>query len=117
MNSKEKNFEIRIKKHLSSKNAWYVKFFANAYTRSGIPDLLCCVNGKFVGIEVKQERGTPTDLQLYHLQKIVEAGGFGILAYPSGFDELKEILDDISNGNIQSWNSYVVCKNGKKEGG
>lgn len=37
MAGREKNFENRIKKYLESKGAWFVKFFANAYTSSGIP--------------------------------------------------------------------------------
>lgn len=91
----EKNYENRIKKYLESKGAWFVKFFANAYTSSGIPDILCCINGRFVGIEVKQETGKPSLLQKVHLKRIGEAGGIGILAYPSGYEKLKDLIDNI----------------------
>lgn len=37
MAGKEKVFENRIKKYLEKNNCWFVKFFANAYTSSGIP--------------------------------------------------------------------------------
>lgn len=37
MAGKEKAFETRIKKYLEKKGCWFVKFFANAYTSSGIP--------------------------------------------------------------------------------
>ena len=86
----EKNFENRIKKFLDEQGAWYVKFFANAMTKSGIPDILVCLNGKFIGIEVKQEKGTPSDLQEYHLRQIEKSGGIGILLYPSGFEKFKD---------------------------
>ena len=91
----EKNFENRIKKYLESKGAWFVKFFANAYTSSGIPDILCCINGRFVGIEVKQETGKPSLLQKVHLKRIGDSGGIGILAYPSGYDDLKKLIDNL----------------------
>lgn len=92
----EKNYENRIKKYLESKGSWFVKFFANAYTSSGIPDILCCINGRFVGIEVKQETGKPSLLQKVHLKRIGEAGGIGILAYPSGYEKLKDLIDNLS---------------------
>lgn len=91
----EKNFENRIKKYLEKKGCWFVKFFANAYTSSGIPDLLICLNGRFVGIEVKQETGKPSLLQKLHLKRIGEAGGIGILAYPSGYEDLKNLIDNL----------------------
>jgi len=49
----EKSFENKIKAELHNKGAWRVKFFANAFTPSGIPDILSCYNGRFLGIEVK----------------------------------------------------------------
>ncbi len=94
--AKEKNFENRIKKYLEKNNCWFVKFFANAYTSSGIPDILCCINGRFVGIEVKQEKGSPSLLQKVHLSNIINCGGIGILAYPSGYEDLKTLIDTLN---------------------
>ena len=91
----EKLFEEKIKKFLKSKGAWYVKYFANAYTPSGIPDLLVCLNGYFIAIEVKAENGKPSDLQLYNLNKIARAGGIGILLYPSGFNNFKNYIEKV----------------------
>lgn len=69
-----------------------MKFFANSYTKSGIPDILACVNGYFVGIEVKAQNGKPSELQLYNVRKIREAGGFAIVLYPSGFSQFKDFI-------------------------
>jgi len=104
----EKNYENRIKKYLESKGAWFVKFFANAYTSSGIPDILCCINGRFIGIEVKQETGKPSLLQKVHLKRIGEAGGIGVLAYPSGYDNLKDLVDNLCENR-----DYKVDFNGE----
>lgn len=115
----EKNFENRIKKYLEKKNGWYVKFFANAYTKSGIPDILCCLNGRFVGIEVKQETGKPSELQEFHLQEINKINGLGILAYPSGFVKLKEIIDKVIQDSQVDLShelnekGYIKCKEGE----
>ena len=47
---REKLFERKIREYLESRGHWVVKYFANGYTKSGIPDLLACVNGRFVAI-------------------------------------------------------------------
>jgi Holliday junction resolvase len=91
----EKRFENKIKSYLDSKGIWHVKFFANAFTRAGIPDLLCCVNGHFLAIEVKAEKGRPSELQKRELAKIAEAGGKGIVLYPEHFEWFKEYIDKL----------------------
>lgn len=93
----EKNFENKIKKYLESRGAWFVKYWAGAqYTKSGIPDILACINGYFVGIEVKAPNGTPSELQLYNIHAINVAGGFAFVLYPSKFDEFKKFVDDLT---------------------
>ena len=34
-------------------------------------------------------------LQKVHLKRIGEAGGIGILAYPSGYEDLKDLIDNL----------------------
>ena len=71
----EKNFENKVKKFLKDKGAWVLKYWGGAaYTKSGIPDLLVCFNGWFLGIELKAPNGRPSDLQLYNLREIEKAG-------------------------------------------
>lgn len=93
----EKRFEKRIKDFLESEGCYFVKFFANAYTKSGVPDILCCCNGYFVGIEVKAENGRASDLQIYNCEKIREAGGFAWVVYPEAFDRLKQKIHDLKH--------------------
>lgn len=90
--AQEKNFENKIKTWLKDHDCYFVKFFANRMTKTGVPDILASVNGYFVGIEVKAQNGRPSELQLYNVRKIRESGGFAYIVYPSGWDELKEIL-------------------------
>lgn len=91
----EKLFENKIKKHLDSVGAYYIKYFANRMTKSGIPDILACVNGYFLGIEVKAERGKPSKLQKYHRSKIRESGGISIILYPDQFEDFKLLINDL----------------------
>lgn len=95
--AQEKTFENKVKKFLEENGAWFVKFFANSFTKAGIPDILACVNGYFVGVEVKAQNGKPSELQLYNVEKIREAGGFAIVLYPSGFEKFKQFIVDLSH--------------------
>ena len=104
----EKTFENKIKKFLESQGAWYVKFFANSFTKSGIPDILACVNGYFVGIEVKAQNGKPSELQLYNIRKIREAGGFAWIVYPSGYEKLKSYLQGLKSDDFSRETDLIL---------
>ena len=104
----EKNFENKIKGWLKANDCYFVKFFANRMTKTGVPDILACVNGFFVGIEVKAQNGKPSELQLYNVRKIREAGGFAYIVYPSGWNTLKKILEDMLNGYYSKEESEVL---------
>lgn len=99
----EKNFENKIKKYLKDNGAWFLKYWAGAaYTKSGIPDILACVNGYFVAIEVKAPNGKASELQLYNLREIEKAGGFAFLLYPNGWDDFKRFIQ-LLYGNHGGW--------------
>jgi hypothetical protein len=95
--AQEKTFENKIKKYLKDHNCWHVKYFANMFTKSGIPDILACVNGYFVAIEVKAEKGEPSELQLWNQNKIRESGGIDIILYPSQWEDFKLLINDLIN--------------------
>nr|DAH65016.1 MAG TPA: hydrolase [Caudoviricetes sp.] len=59
------------------------------------------MRGRFLGLEIKAPRGEPSELQLYHLENIRKAGGYGVLLYPKDFDNFKEFVADTAKGN--SW--------------
>lgn len=71
----EKQLQDKIVRYLKKNGIYYVKIHNNGYMRRGIPDLLICYNGKFIGAELKSEKGRPTKEQLYELSNIKESGG------------------------------------------
>lgn len=98
MSGTEKNFENHIKAYLKRYSCYHVKFFANGFTKRGVPDILACINGYFVGIEVKSDAGKPTDIQLHNVDQIRKSGGYAWVVYPSGWDKLKELINRILDG-------------------
>ncbi len=85
----EKQFQKQVTDFLHSQNIYYVKVWGGGFQRAGIPDLLCCIRGKFVALELKTEKGTPTVLQKYNIFKIQESGGFARILRPSEFAKFK----------------------------
>lgn len=86
----EKAFENKVKAFLNEQGCWVLKTWSNGVQRSGVPDLLVCCNGYFVGVELKAPNGKPSELQLWNVDKIREAGGIAIVLYPDQFEAFKE---------------------------
>lgn len=93
--AQEKTFENKIKAHLKSKGCYCVKYFGCNYSTSGTPDILACVNGYFLAIEVKAQRGKVSPLQMTKIRDIRTAGGFAYVVYPSGWNKLKDVIDGL----------------------
>ena len=91
----EKSYENKIKRYLKERGCYRVKYHGNYYSENGTPDILACVNGHFVAIEVKADNGHPSELQLVKIADIRKAGGFAYVAYPSGWNRLKDIIDGL----------------------
>lgn len=92
-NLKEKTVENKIKKWLKDKNYWFFKVHGSIFQPSGIPDILACINGKFVAIEVKRSKGgIVSPLQKAQIQKIKENGGIAGVA--NSMEEFLEILKE-----------------------
>ena len=129
----EKLFENKIKKYFHSVGiypagfatdkmdaamaGWYVKIWGGGYQKSGIPDILCCVNGFMVAVEVKASNGRASELQKLNVRRINKSGGVALFLYPEGFEEFKELMKGVINCNthtvelnaLKSVNSSLKC--------
>lgn len=85
----EKRIENQIKTHLREIGAYVIKHHGNQFSQAGVPDLLVCYMGRFIGVEVKAPDGKPSDLQLYNIEQIKKAGGIAFLA-----DNLQTVIDE-----------------------
>jgi hypothetical protein len=79
---------IRYLKAFPPEDVWFFKA-ADKHT-AGVPDLVLCVRGRFVGIELKVDGNTTSDLQELTLEKIDKAGGQVYVAY--SIKDVKQIM-------------------------
>lgn len=92
----EKKVKNKVAALLKKYNIYY--FFPTTFGmgRSGVPDILCCAKGHFLGIECKAGENKPTVLQLKELADITDAGGTAIVVNESNLDELETLLKELS---------------------
>jgi uncharacterized membrane-anchored protein len=96
----EKQFENKIKVFLNTlPNTWYFKHWAGPYSKVGIPDIIACVNGRFVGIEVKAANGHPSELQKRTVRLIQQANGIAYILYPKDFKNFKKDMRKLIGGD------------------
>lgn len=100
MSGPEKQFENKVKDYLRKNKCWYIKYWGGGdFTKAGIPDLLVCVNGYFLAIELKSSRGKATELQKVQIDLIRKSGGIAIILYPSMFNEFTNLIQDLKNNS------------------
>jgi Holliday junction resolvase len=75
----ESKIQSRILKGLKEAGIYAHKNIAT--NRSGIPDIIACVDGAYVALEVKSPGGKPTELQLYNIEQIRKSGGIAEIVY------------------------------------
>lgn len=88
----EKRIEKSIQGYLDSLGAYHIKNHGSIYSRAGTPDITACLNGRFIGIEVKQPGGRVSALQAAHIELIKQAGGVAFVAY--SLEETKEYFKE-----------------------
>ena len=93
----ESNFRKRVLKFLKPyeiEGKLVVITVQNVAVR-GISDILLCVCGRFVAVELKAKDGIPSELQTRFLQRIEYAGGHSYLLYPDSFEHFKEDIKEM----------------------
>ncbi|GHV05982.1 hypothetical protein FACS1894217_03790 [Clostridia bacterium] len=72
----ERDIVSSITRHLKTvPNCFFWKEHGGQYGTAGLPDLICCINGRFVAFEVKTPVGKLTKLQEITIQRIKDSKG------------------------------------------
>ncbi len=75
----EKDIVSAILRYLKTlPHCFTFKVHGGMYGTAGIPDIICCYKGRFLGLEVKQPSGRLTELQKRTIEKINTAGGIAL---------------------------------------
>ena len=88
----EAKVKNKVKKILDEYGVYHFSPQTGGYGRAGIPDIICCADGKFIGIECKAGKGRCTALQLRELEKIKFAGGEALIINENNLEEIEKCL-------------------------
>ena len=91
--------EAKVKKKVVAVLKQYKAYFfypvTGGYGRSGVPDIIVCYNGCFIGIECKAGTNKPTPLQEKNLKDIQAAGGVSLVVNEDNISTVGEILQNL----------------------
>jgi len=93
MATPESKVKAKIHAILKSRGAYAVNYIGGISANNGTPDILACLNGRFIGIEAKAGKNKPTDLQTLNLKRIDAAGGLALVINEENLPLLEDILD------------------------
>jgi len=85
----EAKVKKQIKGILEKHGVYYAMPIGSGFGNSGVPDFLCCVNGKFLAIEAKAGFNQPTALQTKHFCEIKKRFGVAIVVRETSMDFLE----------------------------
>lgn len=94
---KEAQFSREVTQYLESKGAIVNNQTGSMFSKVGVSDLLVCYKGYFIALELKVGNYQPDPLQISYLQKVRDAGGFGLILRDT-LQELMVLLSCIDNG-------------------
>jgi hypothetical protein len=93
MATPESKVKAKIHAILKEHRAYAVNYIGGISANNGTPDILACLNGRFIGIEAKSGTNKPTDLQTFNLKRIDEAGGLALVINENNLPLLPHILE------------------------
>jgi Holliday junction resolvase len=94
----EKRVKTKVESILKGEGAYYFFPATHGYGRSGVPDIIACVNGRFLAIECKAGANKPTALQVREIELIRLAGGVAVVVNEANWDTLPELIRKLKGG-------------------
>jgi Holliday junction resolvase len=96
----EAKVKVKVVQALKDAGVYYFFPATHGYGRSGVPDIVCCVDGKFLGIECKAGTNKPTALQVRELEAIRQANGVAVVVNEDNCGSVARLLEEIKCGTI-----------------
>jgi hypothetical protein len=90
--TKEKLVKQRVVAQLKELGAYYFYPVSGGFATSGVPDIVCCYQGRFIGIECKAGKGKTTALQDKNLAAIAAAGGLAMVVNEENVEQVTDLL-------------------------
>lgn len=91
----EKDVKAAVKKIFNQYGVWFYMIVPLAYSRTGVPDFICCYKGTFFAVETKFGYNKPSPRQVLEMDAISKAGGECFVINEKNIEALVKYLDHI----------------------
>ena len=88
----EKKVKDKVVKMLKEEEVYYFFPATHGFGRSGVPDIVCCVNGHFLAVECKAGTNKPTALQVREIEAIRRSNGVAIVVNEENWDMVRALV-------------------------
>ena len=88
----EKKVKDKVKALLTSEGVYFFMPATHGFGRSGVPDIVACVNGLFLAIETKAGTNKPTALQVREIETIRRNNGVAVVVNEENWDMVRELI-------------------------
>ena len=95
MTKPEKKLQDKAIEYLESRGIYNLNLFGDGWSGKGKPDLVVCINGRFVAFELKVGENDLSDAQKLHRIWIERSGGLHFSPYT--LEEFIKIVEDLEN--------------------
>lgn len=81
MTKPEKKLQDKVIRYLKGRGIYYLNLYGDGMSGKGKPDLIACLNGRFVAFELKVGENDLQDDQKIHRVRIRRSGGLHYSPY------------------------------------
>lgn len=91
----ESQLQKEVINYLKSKAIYHINIYGSGFTAKGTPDLIICLNGKFIALELKtpKKTGKESPAQKIRAKQIINSKG--IYLCMDNLDEIKDKLKEL----------------------
>lgn len=93
MSKPEKKLQDNAIAYLKGRGIYYLNLYGDGRSGKGKPDLIVCINGRFVAFELKVGSNDMQDDQKIHKLRIERSGGLHFTPYT--MEEFINIVEDL----------------------
>lgn len=91
----EKKVKDKVVAVLKDEGVYYFFPATHGFGRSGVPDIVCCVNGKFLAIECKANGNKPTALQIREIERIRACNGHAVVVDETNWEMVRGLIKSL----------------------
>lgn len=96
----ERIVKDKVTSVLKSEGVYYFFPATHGYGRSGVPDIIACVNGFFLAIETKANGNKPTALQIREIETIRRNNGVAVVVDETNWDMVRDLVKKLKAGTV-----------------